>query len=206
MGRVSPSWIVQSSIGIALALALNAAVGLTVPVSGQAGQAAAPAAAVSGDACAPGFSGSPETGCLDVNECATDNGGCSRFARCNNTPGSRTCGSCPDGYAGDGYLGCFDVNECPAGDCSSKIPVVPENDKPPVVTTTGDVTAAATSDGGASVTFKATAKDSVDGTLQAYCTPRSGSTFKVGKSTVTCWSYNTRGEIGRATLTVTVTK
>jgi hypothetical protein len=97
------------------------------------------------------------------------------------------------------------VNDCPAGDCSSKIPAVPENDEPPVVTSTGDVTVAASAEGAATAIFKATAKDKVDGTIQAFCSPRSGSTFKVGKTTVTCWAYNTRGEIGRTTLTVTVT-
>jgi hypothetical protein len=167
-----PSWIAQSLVGIATALALSAGLGLTA-----AGQTAPQAP--------------PQAG--------------SRFARCQNVPGGRTCGSCPDGYAGDGYLGCFDVNDCPAGDCSSKIPAVPPNDKPPVVTSSGDVTVAATSEAGAQATFKATAKDTVDGTIQAFCTPRTGSTFKVGKTTVTCWAYNTRGEIGRTTLTVTVT-
>jgi hypothetical protein len=204
MRAVLPSWIVQSLLGITVALALSAGFGLTVAGETQI-NAPTPPAAVSGDRCSPGFTGSPETGCIDVNECAVGNGGCSRFARCQNLPGSRTCGSCPDGYAGDGYLGCFDVNDCPSGDCSSKIPVVPENDQPPVVTSTGDVTVAATSEAGADATFKATARDKVDGTIQAFCTPRAGSTFKVGKTTVTCWAYNTRGEIGRTTLIVTVT-
>src|SRR5688572_11805713 len=46
-----------------------------------------------GDSCPPGFTGSPETGCLDVNECAVNNGGCHRLSACRNTPGSRTCSS-----------------------------------------------------------------------------------------------------------------
>lgn len=205
MGRLIPKWIVQAAAGLGFALALNAAMGMTAPAAEQA-QQTTPPAAVNGDACAPGFSGSPETGCTDVNECAVNNGGCSRFSRCTNAPGGRTCGGCPDGYAGDGYIGCFDVNDCPGGDCSSKFPAVPENDAPPVVTTSGDVTIAATSEEGAAASFTATVKDLVDRNPKAFCTPRSGSTFKVGTTTVTCWASNSRGQIGRATLKVTVTK
>jgi hypothetical protein len=206
MRRVLPLWLVQSACGVAVALALNAVVGIAAPASEQDAAAAPAPQAVAGDRCAPGFSGSPETGCTDINECATNNGGCNRFSRCTNTPGARTCGSCPEGYAGDGYIGCFDVNECPAGDCSSKMPVVADNEPLPEVTGPADVTVPATSDAGATASFKATAKDSVDGNLQAHCSPRSGATFAVGKTTVTCWAYNTRGRIGRTTFTVNVTK
>ena len=38
---------------------------------------------------------------LDVDECATNNGGCSIHAMCTNTVGSRTC-KCKAGYSGDG--------------------------------------------------------------------------------------------------------
>ena len=37
----------------------------------------------------------------DVNECATNNGGCSPYATCTNTPGNRTC-ACNAGYSGNG--------------------------------------------------------------------------------------------------------
>ena len=37
----------------------------------------------------------------DVDECVTVNGGCSPYATCNNTVGSREC-TCKDGYTGDG--------------------------------------------------------------------------------------------------------
>ncbi len=76
---------------------------------------------------------------------------------------------------------------------------------PPAVTTSGDVTVAATSSAGAPATFTVSAKDGVDGTRPVNCTPASGSVFKVGKTTVTCWAFNKRGKIGRSTLTVTVT-
>jgi hypothetical protein len=41
--------------------------------------------------------------CTDVNECATNNGGCSVNATCTNTPGSRTC-ACLPGYFGNGVV------------------------------------------------------------------------------------------------------
>jgi hypothetical protein len=66
------------------------------------------------------------------------------------------------------------------------------------------VSVAATSAKGATATFTASAKDSVEGTRPVNCTPASGSAFRMGKTTVTCWAFNKRGKIGRATLTVTV--
>ena len=159
-----------------------------------------------GDSCPPGFTGSPQTGCVDVNECAVNNGGCHRLSACRNTPGSRTCSSCPPDFAGDGYVGCFDVNECPARDCSERIPVGADKATPPTVTTSGDVTVAATSEAGATATFTASATDAVDGARQAYCLPRSGATFPIGTTTVSCWATNRVGKMGRATLKVTVTR
>jgi len=37
----------------------------------------------------------------DIDQCATNNGGCSADADCSNTPGSHTC-TCKPGYTGDG--------------------------------------------------------------------------------------------------------
>jgi hypothetical protein len=48
--------------------------------------------------------------CVDINECATNNGGCSPDATCANTPGSRTC-TCNAGFTGNGVT-CLDINEC----------------------------------------------------------------------------------------------
>jgi len=39
---------------------------------------------------------------LDIDECATDNGGCSSVASCTNTVGSFLC-TCLPGYSGDGF-------------------------------------------------------------------------------------------------------
>ena len=63
------------------------------------------------DACPDGFSGDGET-CSDVDECATDNGGCDSLALCMNESGGFTCGACPAGYEGDGESGCSDIDEC----------------------------------------------------------------------------------------------
>ena len=203
-----PRWMVQSVAGIALVVGLSFAIGAapapTVPQA-QATAVSAKAGAAANGGCEPGFSGSPDTKCEDVNECAISNGGCHRLTGCENTAGSRECGGCPKDYAGDGYVGCFDVNECANPDCSDRLPSGADDPPPPAVTTSGDVTVAATSAKGAAATFTASAKDSVDGTRPVNCMPLAGSAFRVGKTTVTCWAFNKRGKIGRSTLTVTVT-
>ena len=38
----------------------------------------------------------------DINECSTNNGGCSSNAKCTNNVGSFSC-ACNDGYSGDGF-------------------------------------------------------------------------------------------------------
>jgi hypothetical protein len=198
-----PRWIMQSLVGIGLVLSLGAVFGASAPGSQSAAQA--PAAAAK-DECPAGFTGSPDQGCVDVNECANYNGGCSRLAMCVNTAGSRTCGYCPEGFAGNGYVGCFDANECPNGDCTSRLPIGAEDALPPVITTSGNVTVPATSAQGAVAKFTAAGRDKLDGDLPAFCTPASGATFPVGKTTVSCWSSNSLGKLKSTTLTVTVTK
>jgi hypothetical protein len=197
-----PRWMVQSVAGIALVAGLSFALGAAPAPTAPQAQATGVSAT---GGCEPGFSGSPDTKCEDVNECAISNGGCHRLTGCENTPGSRACGGCPKDYVGNGYVGCFDVNECASPDCSDRLPSTADDAPPPAVTTSGDVTVAATSAKGATATFTASAKDSVDGSRPVNCMPLSGSAFRVGKTTVTCWAFNKRGKIGRSTLTVTVT-
>jgi hypothetical protein len=50
-------------------------------------------------ACAPGFTDVDGT-CTDIDECATQNGGCDAEAPCKNNPGGHTCGGCALGYLG----------------------------------------------------------------------------------------------------------
>jgi hypothetical protein len=200
----SPRWALQSVAGAAALVLFSVFVGIGAPSADQAPpKGISPTDATS---CAPGFSGSPATGCVDVNECAIYNGGCNRFAECSNTPGSRTCSACPEKFAGDGYVGCFDANECPNGDCTSRLPLGFETALPPVITTSGDLTLAATSAKGAVAKFTASAKEKTDGDRPVTCQPASGSTFPVGKTTVSCWAVSSLGKLKQTTLAVTVTK
>jgi hypothetical protein len=201
-----PRWVHQSVIGISLVVTLTAVFGAGMPPEVDQNAAPAAAAAAKDGLCPAGFTGSPETKCVDVNECAVRNGGCNKLAACINTPGARTCGACPEDFAGNGYVGCFDANECPNGDCTSRLPIGFETAEPPTVTTSGDVTVASTSATGTVATFTATAEDKVDGKLPASCSPVSGTTFPVGKTTVSCWATNSLGKLRTASLAVTVTK
>lgn len=204
MPRV-PRWIFQSLIGIGLVVSLTAAFGASDGTHQATAKDAATVPAQNG-VCPAGYSGSAEKGCVDVDECAAYNGGCHALTACENTPGSRTCGACPAKHAGNGYIGCFDANECPNGDCSSRLPLGFEDALPPVITTSGDMAVTATSDKGAVAKFTATAKDKIDGERPVTCTPSSGSTFPIGKTTVNCWSANSLGKLKTTLLTVTVTK
>lgn len=203
---IPPRWVSQSSIGVAIILALTTAFGAGAAPSSQTAAPAPAAAAAKDGLCPPGFTGSPATKCVDVNECAVRNGGCNKLAACINTAGSRTCGACPEDFAGNGYVGCFDANECPNGDCTSRLPMGFETAEAPAVTTSGDVTVKATAADGATATYTATGQDKVDGKVQASCFPASGSKFPVGKTTVSCWATNSLGKLGLASLAVTVTQ
>jgi hypothetical protein len=67
-------------------------------------------------ACPRGYTGDGRSGCQDIDECATDNGGCGPGVDCMNLPGERKCGPCPTGYTVvDGA--CVDVDECTANPC-----------------------------------------------------------------------------------------
>lgn len=202
-------WTVQSAVGVAAVFLLSLGLGSWSPSAqgtGPATTASSSGAQAGSESCPEGFYGSPEKGCTDVNECASANGGCHKLAACKNTPGGRTCGECPPDFAGTGYVGCFDVNECPNGDCSDRIPTDVDTAAPPVVKGPGDMTVAAVSEAGAPATFNVTATDEKDGVRQAYCLPRSGSTFAIGKTVVSCWATNTRGKLGRTAFTVTVAR
>ena len=58
---------------------------------------------------------STDTKVVPVNECTTNNGGCSVNATCIDTVGSYTC-ICKEGYIGNGVT-CIDVNDCSPNPC-----------------------------------------------------------------------------------------
>jgi len=61
--------------------------------------------------------------CVDIDECANNNGGCDSNAECTNTAGSRVCGKCPNGFTGTGDTACIDINECETdnGGCDANV-------------------------------------------------------------------------------------
>lgn len=75
-------------------------------------------------------------------------------------------------------------------------------DDPPRVTVSPDMTVEAESLAGATVTYTASAEDSRGGTIPVTCSPASGSTFRIGPTTVTCTATD-RGETTRR-FTITV--
>jgi hypothetical protein len=56
----------------------------------------------------------------------------------------------------------------------------------------------------ARVAFKVTATDGVDGAVPVSCRPRSGSRFKIGRTTVRCEATDSSGNTAKAVFTVTV--
>jgi hypothetical protein len=75
----------------------------------------------------------------------------------------------------------------------------------PKVFPPSSVTGEAKSAAGARVRYRAAkAFDAVDGAVRARCSPRSGSTFALGETAVTCSATDRRGNQGKATFRVTV--
>ncbi len=74
----------------------------------------------------------------------------------------------------------------------------------PVISVPDGVNAQATSAAGAPVTFNTTASDVVDGALSVSCTPRSGSQFSIGQTTVTCRVTDNAGNSAMRTFSVSV--
>ncbi|MEH0573809.1 HYR domain-containing protein [Streptomyces sp. B21-108] len=68
-----------------------------------------------------------------------------------------------------------------------------------------DRTVEATGPDGAVITYPATATDLVDGDVAVVCEPSSGSTFPIGKTTVTCTATDAAGNTGTDTAEFTVT-
>ena len=76
--------------------------------------------------------------------------------------------------------------------------------KPPVVNVPKDMTVEATGRSGATVTFTATASDSIDTSVKPVCSPSSGSVFKLGSTTVKCTATDDSGNSASDTFKITV--
>jgi len=74
----------------------------------------------------------------------------------------------------------------------------------PVIEVRGGRTAEARSASGAPVRYKVRARDAVGGTVQVACSPRSGLTFPLGDTTVTCRAVDQRKNTSEKRFTVTV--
>lgn len=184
----------QSALGVLVVAGLGVAFRAPMlPVVGAAPQEMA----VDG-VCKPGYVPNADGKCQDVDECKFNNGECDPSVICTNTPGSRTCGACGVDFTGDGYYGCKDPNDCAAGGCG------PVDKRAPMIRTSGSQNVTATSADGAVASYTAWAVDNVDGPVAVECAPKSGTTFKMGPTTVTCTATDKAGNKKSATLTVNV--
>ncbi len=106
-------------------------------------------------------------------------------------------------------LGTTAVN-CSARDTSGNVAngsfnVIVRDTQPPVLALPGDLTATSTGDYTAAVvSYTASATDAVDGTVPASCAPASGSSFKVGTTTVNCTAKDAAGNVQAGSFRVIV--
>jgi hypothetical protein len=75
---------------------------------------------------------------------------------------------------------------------------------PPVITVPSDITEEATGPDGATVSFEVSAKDNVDGAVPVSCDHKSGDTFPIGKTVVTCTAKDSAGNTAQKSFTITV--
>jgi hypothetical protein len=85
-----------------------------------------------------------------------------------------------------------------------KFTVVVSDDTPPQLVLPKQVTSQTAASDGANVTYVVTASDDVDGDTVARCTPRSGSLFPVGQTTVNCTAVDGNANRTNGSFTVTV--
>ena len=89
-------------------------------------------------------------------------------------------------------------------DSAGVIVTVAADTTPPVLQLPSGVTAEATSAGGASVVYEATATDDVDGSVTPVCTPASGATFPLGLTSVNCSATDSAGNSAPGSFDVNV--
>jgi len=91
------------------------------------------------------------------------------------------------------------------GSAAFRVTVRTTDTAPPALSLPSALTRAATSPSGAPVTYTATARDAVDGSIAPTCTPASGSVFSVGTTPVWCLARDSSGNVARGSFRVTVT-
>jgi hypothetical protein len=97
------------------------------------------------------------------------------------------------------------LNQCCSDDASAEeYSPTAIDETPPVINVPAAITADATSQAGAVVTYSVTATDPDDAVASVVCSPTSGSTFPIGTTTVTCKATDTHGNSSNATFTVHV--
>jgi hypothetical protein len=92
-----------------------------------------------------------------------------------------------------------------AAACIPQPPPPQPDTTPPVLSLPADITTAAQSPGGATVSWTATATDNKDGAVPVNCTPASGSLLPVGTTTVNCSATDAASNNASGSFTVTVT-
>lgn len=89
---------------------------------------------------------------------------------------------------------------------SAQFTVTVQDKTAPTLTKPADISLTATSAAGAVATYSPTATDAVSGTVAAICTPKSGSTFALGTTIVSCTATDQAGNTSNAqTFAVNVT-
>ena len=76
---------------------------------------------------------------------------------------------------------------------------------PPVVVVPNNMAIQATSNNPSPVTFSVSATDETDGPITPTCSPKSGTSFAIGKTTVTCTATDKAGNTATKSFTITVT-
>jgi hypothetical protein len=87
---------------------------------------------------------------------------------------------------------------------SQSITVTVQDTTDPSLSLPANQSLEATSSGGATFTYSASATDIVDGSIGASCNPASGSVFPVGSTTVNCTATDSHGNSSSGSFTVTV--
>ena len=95
-------------------------------------------------------------------------------------------------------------NGSPALEDRETITVTVLDTTPPVLTTPGNITVAASGPNGAVVNFTVSAVDNYDPTPTVICSPVAGSTFAIGDHMVTCTATDDRNNSASASFTVSV--